>query len=146
MNPVIPLSAKQAKFVDEYVLSGSGAEAARLAGYSVKTARQIATENLSKPAIQQALQARGQATAAQLELTRQDVIQALQGAIALAREQKNPAAMIAGWKEIAKMCGFYAPERVTVELSAESRVRRTRYEAMDDEALFQIAMGKVATC
>ena len=140
------LTPRRVKFISEYAACGNATEAARLAGYSVKTARQIATENLSKPAIQQALQARGQATAQQLELTRQDVIQALQGAIALAREQKNPAAMIAGWKEIAKMCGFYAPERVTVELSAESRVRRTRYEAMDDEALFQIAMGKVTTC
>lgn len=141
-----PLTARQAKFVEEYLLSGNATDAARRAGYSARSAKQMASENLTKHDIQQALQARGQATAQQLELTRQDVIQEFQGAIALAREQKNPAAMIAGWREIAKMCGFYAPERVTIELSAESRVRRAKYEAMDDEALFQIAMGKVTTC
>lgn len=137
------LTARQARFVDEYLLSGNGAEAARLAGYSAKTARQMATENLSKPAIQAAIQAREDATASQLELTRQAVIGELQGAIALAREQQNPMAMISGWREIAKMCGFYASERVAVELSAASRGRRTRYEEMDDDTLFRIAMGQV---
>ncbi len=68
--PSTDLTARQAKFVDEYLISGNGAEAARRAGYSVKTARQMATENLSKPAIQVAIQAREEATARRLELTR----------------------------------------------------------------------------
>ena len=43
------LTLRQQKFVDEYITLGNGAEAARNAGYSEKTAKQMATENLSKP-------------------------------------------------------------------------------------------------
>jgi phage terminase small subunit len=48
---VAKLTAKQQRFVDEYLIDLNGAAAARRAGYSVKTARQIADENLSKPDI-----------------------------------------------------------------------------------------------
>lgn len=43
------LTDKQQAFVDHYIMTLNGAEAARLAGYSEDTAKQIATENLSKP-------------------------------------------------------------------------------------------------
>ena len=42
------LTIKQAKFIDAYLETGKGAEAARQAGYSANTARQMANENLSK--------------------------------------------------------------------------------------------------
>ena len=56
--------------------------------------------------------------ARRLELDRQRVVQELQAAIELGRIQADLAAMIRGWVETAKMCGFYAPERKQVELSA----------------------------
>lgn len=43
------MTPKQRKFCDEYLVSGNGTDAAVKAGYSPKTAKQIATENLSKP-------------------------------------------------------------------------------------------------
>lgn len=45
------LTEKQARFVDEYLVSLNGTRAAIHAGYSRKTARAIASENLKKPAI-----------------------------------------------------------------------------------------------
>ncbi|AEO07287.1 terminase small subunit [Listeria monocytogenes] len=45
------LTEKQKRFADEYIKCGNATEAARLAGYSLKTANRIATENLSKPVI-----------------------------------------------------------------------------------------------
>lgn len=45
------LTEKQKRFADEYIKCGNATEAARLAGYSSKTANRIATENLSKPVI-----------------------------------------------------------------------------------------------
>ena len=50
------LTVKQKRFVEAY--SGNAAEAARLAGYSPKTARFIGIENLSKPNIQVAIASR----------------------------------------------------------------------------------------
>lgn len=45
------LTPKQKAFADEYLKCGNATEAARRAGYSVKTARYIASENLAKPVI-----------------------------------------------------------------------------------------------
>ena len=43
------LTIKQERFIDAYIETGNGAEAARQAGYSEQTARAIASENLTKP-------------------------------------------------------------------------------------------------
>ena len=45
------LTQKQKRFADEYLIDLNATQAAIRAGYSKKTARQIATENLSKPVI-----------------------------------------------------------------------------------------------
>lgn len=45
------LTPKQKAFADEYIKCGNATQAARKAGYSERAARQIATENLTKPSI-----------------------------------------------------------------------------------------------
>lgn len=45
------LTAKQKRFCDEYLIDLNATQAAIRAGYSKQTARQIGTENLSKPSI-----------------------------------------------------------------------------------------------
>lgn len=53
------LTEKQTKFVDYYIETGGNAtEAARKAGYSKKTAEAIGLENLGKPRIKAAIDAR----------------------------------------------------------------------------------------
>lgn len=52
------LTEKQKRFVDYYLETGNATEAARRAGYSVRTAHSIADENLKKPAISQILEKR----------------------------------------------------------------------------------------
>jgi len=47
----VALTEKQKRFANEYVVSLNATQAAIKAGYSVKTARQIGTENLAKPDI-----------------------------------------------------------------------------------------------
>lgn len=45
------LTPKQKAFADNYIKLGNATEAAKQAGYNHKSARQIGTENLSKPSI-----------------------------------------------------------------------------------------------
>ena len=47
------LTPKQKRFCDEYLIDLNATQAAIRAGYSEKTAKQIATENLSKPYLQE---------------------------------------------------------------------------------------------
>lgn len=50
--PKYNLTAKQARFCEEYLVDLNGTQAAIRAGYSKKTANRMASENLSKPDIQ----------------------------------------------------------------------------------------------
>lgn len=52
------LTPKQRAFVDYYIQCGNATEAAKKAGYNEKSARQIGTENLSKPVISSYIQER----------------------------------------------------------------------------------------
>lgn len=52
------LTEKQRRFVDYYVETGNKTEAAKRAGYSEKTAASIGDENLRKPVIKAAIDAR----------------------------------------------------------------------------------------
>lgn len=58
MTDEVKLTNKQRVFIDEYVKCFNASEAARRAGYSEKTARQIGQENLSKPDIKTEIQER----------------------------------------------------------------------------------------
>ena len=49
------MTPKQQRFVEEYLVDLNATQAAMRAGYSAKTARQMASENLSKPDIQEAI-------------------------------------------------------------------------------------------
>lgn len=62
------LTAKQQRFVDEYLIDLNGAQAAIRAGYSERAAKEIASENLTKPNIAQAIAARQAETAEKLEI------------------------------------------------------------------------------
>lgn len=50
------LTAKQQRFVEEYLVDLNATQAAVRAGYSKKTAGAIGGENLEKPEIQEAIQ------------------------------------------------------------------------------------------
>ena len=52
------LTPKQKAFADEFLKCGNATEAAKRAGYSEQSARQMGTENLSKPSISSYIQER----------------------------------------------------------------------------------------
>lgn len=52
------MNEKQKRFVDAYIQTANASEAARQAGYSSKTAYSIGEENLRKPEIKKAIDAR----------------------------------------------------------------------------------------
>lgn len=135
------MTPRQKKFADQYLLTGSSSEAARLAGYSQKTAGQMGYENLKKPEVIDAIRELQAGYAAQLQITKDDLIAGLLSAIQLGRDQQNPAAMIAGLVQIAKLCGFYEPEKVNLTLSAGGERLSAKFAAMSDDELLAIIAG-----
>lgn len=138
------LNTKQLRFVEEYCISLSAADAARKAGYSVKTAYAIGAENLRKPQIKAAIQARQAATALELGVTKQQVISDILEAIQTARLQGNPGTMIQGAREVGKLLGFYEPEAQRVELMVDGRGLAAKYKGMSDAKLSAIIDGECA--
>ena len=69
------LTDKQQRFVEEYLVDLNATQAAVRAGYSAKTASVIGAENLAKPNIQKAIQARQEELKIKTEITQEWVVE-----------------------------------------------------------------------
>lgn len=85
------LTAKQQKFVDEYLIDLNATQAAIRAGYSKKTAYSVGAENLKKPEIQNAIDERMSAIQAAKVADAQEVIEYL---TAVMRGEESEEAVI----------------------------------------------------
>ena len=132
------LTPRQARFVDEYLVDANGTQAAIRAGYSATGARVAAHRLLTNVAISSRLEARQQADATRLGVTRDSVIQRLLAAYEMAREQAEPAAMVSAARELGKLMGFYAPVRVEASLDVKELAARGEFERMTDAELFRL--------
>ncbi|MGO9443202.1 MAG: terminase small subunit [Thiobacillaceae bacterium] len=73
------LTPKQARFIDEFLITLNATESARRAGYAPRRADQIAYENLRKPEIQEALRALMAARSERTEISQDRVLHELAG-------------------------------------------------------------------
>ena len=128
------MTAKQARFVDEYLVDANGTQAAIRAGYGAAGARVAAHRLLTNVAISSAIEARQRVDATRLSVDRNRVLTGLLEAVEMAREQRNPAGMVAGLREIGKLMGFYT-DRVKVNVDVTGQQERRRMEAMSDAEL-----------
>ena len=131
------MTAKQARFVDEYLVDANGTQAAIRAGYGAAGARVAAHRLLTNVAISSAIEARQRVDATRLSVDRNSVLTGLLEAVEMAREQLNPAGMVAGLREIGKLMGFYI-DRVKVDVDLTGQQERRRMEAMTDAELLAI--------
>jgi len=71
------LTAKQARFVEEYLIDLNATAAAIRAGYSNKTAATIGHENLRKPKIAEAIRLGREKLSERAQITQEDVLAGL---------------------------------------------------------------------
>lgn len=119
-------------------MDGNGTQAAIRAGYGAAGARVTACRLLTNPNVQKTVEARQAADATRLGIERQNVLAGLLEAVDMAREQMNPAGMVAGLREIGKLMGFYAPEVKEVKLSAMQDATQKDLAAMTDAQLLAL--------
>lgn len=132
------LSAMQKAFVHNLVNNGlTQTAAARAAGFAHPG--QQALELLDNPKVQKAIATERAAYAQSSGMTKQKVIDGLAEAIDLARITADPTAMIGGWREIGKLCGFYEPTKTKIEVSLQGKVLVERLNTMTDEELLALA-------
>lgn len=118
------LTAKQSRFVDEYMVDLNATQAAIRAGYSKKTAGSIGDENLKKPAIAAEVAKRQDALAATHGVTLQSLLDELDEAraAALSAETVQSSAAVAATMAKAKLTGLVV-DKVKSETSGTLTVK-----------------------
>lgn len=132
-----PLTEMQRAFV-KYLVHDKlpqGA-AARMAGFAQPDT--AATTMVRNPKIQNAIAEERAAYAQASGVTKKRVIDGFLEAVDLGRIKGDPIAMIAGWREVGKMCGHYEPTRTKVEISVNGQVMIQRLQNMSDEELLAL--------
>jgi hypothetical protein len=134
------LTERQRLFCEHYVGTGGhcAALAARLAGYAHGCSHVTGCQLLKKPKIAATVKWLEEAVAREIGVTRQRFLFELQEAAALAKEKRDPAALIAAWREIGKASGFYSPEVKKVDLNLPGQVAMVRMNALSDAELLRI--------
>lgn len=93
---------------------------------------------LKRPYFKAHIAERQAAVAAAADMTRKKVVDGLLDGIAMAKMMAEPASMISGWREIGKMCGFYAPVEHKIKLDISGNVTMTRLTEMTDAELLEM--------
>ncbi len=138
------LTAKQEKFVSEWLVDHDGKRAALAAGYgpvgAAVTAHRLIHANR---AVQAEIAARQAQDQRRLQIDRQRVVQGLLEGIELCRRRGDGVGVIRGWSEVGRMLGFFAPERRQVEVaSAGGSVLTAKLSAMSDAELMAVIAGE----
>lgn len=107
------LTAKQQRFVAEYLIDLNATQAAIRAGYSKKTAGQVGFENLKKPEIAGAVEKAQAKVAEKAEWSAAERLSALKR-ISDAAEVKDPRVAVSAIAEANKMQGSHAPAKTEV--------------------------------
>ena len=110
------LNEKQQRFVDYYIQSGNATKAAKLAGYSPNTAYSIGAENLKKPQIQAAINAR--LTQLESERIAKDK-EVLEYITAVMRGETEEEVVV----NVGTGKGFTRAEKVKAKVSAKERLK-----------------------
>ena len=128
------LTPKQSQYLKLRASGHSPGRASEIAYGS----RAHAKRNESNPVIQAALKSMRQDTYERLQVTRERCVEGILEAVEMARIMAEPATMIAGYREVGKMLGFYEPERKEVAVVGEGGRLLQKVSQMSDEQLLQL--------
>lgn len=130
------LTPLQVQFVKHVVEDGLGNNAAlRAMGLDPKSRTRDFSQN---PKVQAALIKHREEYARSAGIKKADVITAMKEAADMAKTLADPMGMVAGWREIGKLCGFYEPVRRELTISVTGQKNLTRLQSMSDQDLLEM--------
>lgn len=101
------LTPKQQRFVEEYLIDLNATQAAIRAGYSEKTAKEIGSENLTKPNIAKAIQEAQSRLSNKAQVTVEMVVQGLLKEAQDYAEGSTQSARVSAWAHLGKHLGMF---------------------------------------
>ncbi len=140
ISPDKPLTEKQKLFVQYWAQGDSLTSAGMRAGYS---------EGGMKIVYRMAKMPNVLALKSQYELkweeanqmSRKRVMDGMLESIEMAKLMAEPASMIAGWREIGKICGYYAPIEHKVKVDVSGSIVLDKLNTLSDAELLKIISG-----
>lgn len=91
-----------------------------------------------RPAVQAALKREWERAERVSDVSKKQVMDGMLSAIEQAKLLADPTAQIAGWREVAKMCGYYEPRKVQLEVSVSAKRMFSQFETLSDEELLKL--------
>jgi phage terminase small subunit len=135
------LNPAQEAFVKARVSGMNCVQAAQAAGYAFPKVKGYQTE--AHPAIQAALKKEWAKAEKVSEMSKKKVMDGMLYAIDQAKLLADPSAQIAGWREVAKICGYYEPQKVKLEVSVSAKRMFSQFETLSDAELLKIAETEI---
>lgn len=135
-DPTMMLSPQQRAYVDAIMQGKNPVMAARIAGYSqpLSTGGKL----LDNPKIKEAIQYLHKRHEKVADVSRKKVMDGFLEAIDMARMQADCTNMIAGWREIGRMCGYYAPETKKIDINITTKRVIDKMETLSDDELLRM--------
>ena len=138
-NPVLALTDQQKQFVEGLLAGMPQTTAARAAGYSVPNVE--GTRLMNNPKVVEALQYLQRKYEKASQMTRKKVMDGMLEAIELAKIQGEAGVMVAGWREVGRMCGFYAAEKKEINVNITAKRAVDQLELLSDAELLEMIDG-----
>ena len=135
-SPLHYLTERQATFVAQVVKGVAPGTAARIAGYSQPETQGAMI--VKSPKVQAAIKYSYAKYAQAAQMTRKRVMDGMLEAIEMAKIQADAAVMVSGWREIGRMCGFYAPEVKKIDISITTKRVIDQLETLSDDDLLKM--------
>lgn len=116
------------------VLKMTQQRAAELAGYA-----SFPSGIMKKPEMLAAREKMRQYVRERAKITREDIVAGLQEAVEMSRIVSDPMAMIAAWRETAKILGLDKPQEVHLVITGDVKELRRQVRALPERELLRLA-------
>ena len=137
--PPVNLTRKQRRFCEEYMVDMNATRAAKMAGYSEASAQVQGSVNLKKPAIQAYIDELLAEKAKHCHIDSRFIITELRKTMEDARVRNQHSVVVKCLENLARHCGFYAPEAYDITTGGE-KFNSAEIQEADSSALDKALM------
>lgn len=135
------MDSRQRAYVENRVRGLGRQQSAIMAGYGDYENAGVAVEDSQK--VQAELARIRAETAKNTKITKEMVAEGLKTAADLAQQMADPQGMVAAWRELGKLLGFYAPEVKRLEKGINKKDLLAAMDQMSDEELLKLKGGRI---
>jgi hypothetical protein len=136
LDPVQRLDPRERIFAQNIANGVPTSQAGRLAGY--KNPNKLSYRVLKRVHVAQAIDHLAKQNRAASNMDREKVMKGFAEAIDMAKLQGDASTMVAGWREIGRMCGLYEPDKKTVDVNLTGKRLIGKLETLTTAELFEL--------